>query len=142
MTTHLDNEAVLVSEAQTGNAGSFAVLVKQYERQIYRLSRVVTGHPEDAEDALQETFLKAFKNLKQFRGGITILHLAGSHRHERGINQAAPAKYFSVGFIGRAYRCGGVRNGAARNQGLAGQPRGILQPDRATGNSLPGTPGS
>src|SRR5579862_929917 len=68
MTTHLVNEAVLVSEAQTGNAESFTVLVKQYERQIYRLSKVVTGHPEDAEDALQETFLKAYKNLKQFRG--------------------------------------------------------------------------
>lgn len=68
MTTHLQNEAVLVSEAQTGNAESFAVLVKQYERQIYRLSKVVTGHPEDAEDALQETFLKAYKNLKLFQG--------------------------------------------------------------------------
>lgn len=67
MTAHLQNEAVLVSEAQTGNAESFAVLVKQYERQIYRLSKVVTGHPEDAEDVLQETFLKAYKNLKQFQ---------------------------------------------------------------------------
>ena len=68
MTTHLENEAVVVSEAQTGSAESFAVLVKQYERQIYRLSKAVTGNPEDAEDALQETFLKAYKNLKQFRG--------------------------------------------------------------------------
>lgn len=68
MTTHLENEAVLVSEAQAGSAESFAVLVKQYERQIYRLSKAVTGNMEDAEDALQETFLKAYKNLKQFRG--------------------------------------------------------------------------
>jgi RNA polymerase sigma-70 factor (ECF subfamily) len=68
MTTHLENEAVLVSVAQTGGAEAFAVLVKQYERQIYRLSKVVTGHPEDAEDVLQETFLKAYKNLRNFRG--------------------------------------------------------------------------
>jgi RNA polymerase sigma-70 factor (ECF subfamily) len=68
MTTHLENEAVLVSEAQAGSAESFCVLVKQYERQIYRLSKIVMGGPEDAEDVLQETFLKAYKNLKQFRG--------------------------------------------------------------------------
>ena len=68
MITHLENEVALVSEAQTGSAESFAVLVKQYERQIYRLSKAVTGNQEDAEDALQETFLKAYKNLKQFRG--------------------------------------------------------------------------
>ena len=68
MITHLENEAVLVSGAQTGSAESFAVLVKQYERQIYRLSKIVTGNQEDAEDALQETFLKAYKNLGQFRG--------------------------------------------------------------------------
>jgi RNA polymerase sigma-70 factor (ECF subfamily) len=68
MTTHLENEAVLVSDAQSGNAEAFAVLVKQYERRIYRLSKAVTGHPEDAEDALQETFLKAYKSFRQFRG--------------------------------------------------------------------------
>jgi len=67
MTTHLENEAVLVSEAQTGSAESFSVLVKHYERQIYRLSKAITGNLEDAEDALQETFLKAYKNLKQFQ---------------------------------------------------------------------------
>ena len=68
MITHLENEGVLVSGAQTGSAESFAVLVKQYERQIYRLTKIVTGNQEDAEDALQETFLKAYKNLGQFKG--------------------------------------------------------------------------
>jgi RNA polymerase sigma-70 factor, ECF subfamily len=68
MATHLENEAVLVSEAQRGSAESFAVLVKQYERPIYRLSKAVTGDQEDAEDVLQETFLKAYKNLGNFRG--------------------------------------------------------------------------
>jgi len=68
MTMHLENEAVLVSDAQIGSAESFVVLVKRYERQIYRLSKAVTGNLEDAEDAFQETFLKAYKNIKQFRG--------------------------------------------------------------------------
>jgi RNA polymerase sigma-70 factor, ECF subfamily len=68
MATHLDNEAVLVSEAQTGSAESFALLVTQYERQIYRLAYAVTGNPEDAEDVLQETFLKAYANMSSFMG--------------------------------------------------------------------------
>ena len=68
MATHLENEAVLVRKAQTGCAESFAVLVKQYERKIYRLSFAATGVPADAEDVLQETFLKAYANIEHFRG--------------------------------------------------------------------------
>ena len=68
MPTHSDNEDVLVEEARAGNANSFTTLINQYDRHIYRLALNITGNQEDAEDVLQETFLKAYTNLGQFQG--------------------------------------------------------------------------
>ncbi len=62
-----DNESLLVSEAKAGNYAAFESLVNRYEKKIYRLGLNITGNPEDAEDVLQETFLKAFENLRKFR---------------------------------------------------------------------------
>lgn len=68
MATHLENEIGLVSEAQSGDVEAYGVLVNHYERRIYRVICAVTKDPADAEDALQETFLKAYSKLKYFRG--------------------------------------------------------------------------
>src|SRR6516165_6793137 len=68
MPTHLDNEDVLVAEARAGNAESFATLINQYDRHIYRLALNITGNQEDAEDVLQDSFLKAYSNLGHFQG--------------------------------------------------------------------------
>jgi len=62
-----DDESVLVSQAKAGNYDAFEALVNRYEKKIYRLGLNVTGNEEDAEDVLQETFLKAFQNLPRFR---------------------------------------------------------------------------
>jgi RNA polymerase sigma-70 factor (ECF subfamily) len=61
------DESVLVREAKAGNYAAFEELVDRYERKIYRLGLNITGNPEDAEDMLQETFLKAFQHLPEFR---------------------------------------------------------------------------
>ena len=68
MPVHLENETTLVAEAQAGSAEAFTTLVNQYERHIYRLALSITGKREDAEDVLQEAFLKAYSNLKRFHG--------------------------------------------------------------------------
>ncbi len=68
MPTHLENEAALVAEARAGNAESFATLINQYDRHIFRLALNITGNQEDAEDVLQDSFLKAYSNLDQFQG--------------------------------------------------------------------------
>ena len=47
---------------------AFTELVNRYERKIFRLTQHITGNREDAEDTLQETFLKAFSHLSQFQG--------------------------------------------------------------------------
>jgi RNA polymerase sigma-70 factor (ECF subfamily) len=63
----INDESVLVTEAKAGNYAAFEELVNRYEKKIYRLGLNVTGNPEDAEDMLQETFLKAFEHLQDFR---------------------------------------------------------------------------
>ncbi len=59
MLTHLENETALVAEAQAGNTDAFVALLNQYDGHIYRLALNITGNREDAEDVLQEAFLKA-----------------------------------------------------------------------------------
>jgi RNA polymerase sigma-70 factor, ECF subfamily len=61
------DESVLVREAKAGDYSAFEELVNRYEKKIYRLGVNVTGNNEDAEDVLQETFLKAFEHLPDFR---------------------------------------------------------------------------
>jgi RNA polymerase sigma-70 factor, ECF subfamily len=61
------SESALVTAAKAGNYDAFEQLVNRYEHKIYRLGLNITGNPEDAEDVLQEAFLKAFENLPRFR---------------------------------------------------------------------------
>ncbi len=62
------DDAALVSRAQGGDASAFGALVNRHERKIFRLARNITQNPEDAEDVLQETFLKAYEHLNEFQG--------------------------------------------------------------------------
>ena len=62
------DEAALVAQAKTGGEEAFTELVNRYEGNIYRLARHITQNPEDAEDVLQETFLKAYEHLRDFQG--------------------------------------------------------------------------
>jgi RNA polymerase sigma-70 factor (ECF subfamily) len=61
------DEGQLVSEAKAGNFAAFDELVSRYEKKIYRLGMNITGNREDAEDVLQDAFLKAFEHLPDFR---------------------------------------------------------------------------
>ena len=61
------DEGTLVAEAKAGSYAAFEELVSRYEKKIYRLALNITGSPEDAEDVLQESFLKSFEHLPEFR---------------------------------------------------------------------------
>ena len=62
------DETTLVTQAREGDNRAFAELVKYYEAKIFRLAQHITQNREDAEDVLQETFLKAYEHLNQFQG--------------------------------------------------------------------------
>ena len=66
-TAVVKDDLALVAEAKAGSYEAFEELVNRYENKIYRLGLNVTGNPEDAEDVLQEAFLKAFQHLGEFR---------------------------------------------------------------------------
>jgi RNA polymerase sigma-70 factor, ECF subfamily len=63
-----NDELPLVERARTGDAAAFSELVQRYERKIYRLAKHITQNDEDAEDVLQESFLKAYTHLDSFHG--------------------------------------------------------------------------
>ena len=54
--------------ARAGDAQAFSNLIQRYEGKIFRLAQHITQNREDAEDVLQETFLKAYTHLDQFQG--------------------------------------------------------------------------
>src|SRR5499427_2638355 len=62
------DESVLVAQARDGDTDAFGALVRRYEGKIFRLAQHVTQNREDAEDVLQETFMKAYEHLEQFKG--------------------------------------------------------------------------
>lgn len=61
-----DDEPALVKAARGGDISAFETLVDRYERKIFRLTQNITRNREDAEDAMQEAFLKAYEHLGEF----------------------------------------------------------------------------
>jgi RNA polymerase sigma-70 factor (ECF subfamily) len=61
-------EIELVNRAREGDATAFSTLLNRYESKIFRLAMNITQNREDAEDVLQEAFLKAYEHLDQFQG--------------------------------------------------------------------------
>jgi RNA polymerase sigma-70 factor (ECF subfamily) len=64
-----DDEGALVTAAKAGDESAFEELVNRYERKIYRLALNITQNQAEAEDAMQDAFLKAFQHLADFQGG-------------------------------------------------------------------------
>jgi len=65
---HLD-EPKIISAVMSGNSDAYGALVQRYQKPIFNLMYRVTGSYEDARDLAQETFIKAYDKLDQFRMG-------------------------------------------------------------------------
>ena len=90
-TTLCDDDCALVRAAKDGGMHAFEELVKRHERRIFRIAHNLLHNREDAQDAVQEVFLKAFQKLHQFQerskfstwlGRITINEALGKLRKE------------------------------------------------------------
>src|SRR3569832_416057 len=64
----VSEELMLVNAARGGDVGAFEQLVRKYDRNVFRIANHITQNREDAEDVVQDAFLKAFQNLGQFQG--------------------------------------------------------------------------
>src|SRR5215831_11556728 len=62
------NEAKLIRAGQRGDAAAVDTLFRRYHRPLFQTALRVLGNAEDAEDALQEGMLSAFRNLPRFEG--------------------------------------------------------------------------
>jgi RNA polymerase sigma factor (sigma-70 family) len=58
----------LIARCKSGNREAHYKLYKLYKRAMFNVSYRITGREEDAEDALQEAFISAFRNLEHYRG--------------------------------------------------------------------------
>ena len=65
---HRRTEAGLIARARLGDENAIRVLVQQNNRRLYRVARAVLGDDREAEDAVQEAYLRAFTHLGGFRG--------------------------------------------------------------------------
>ena len=61
-----ENERETLIKAQQGDPEAFSRLVDAYQRAVFNLCYRMSGNAEDAEDAAQETFLRAYKSLRRF----------------------------------------------------------------------------
>jgi RNA polymerase sigma-70 factor (ECF subfamily) len=67
-----EDSPLSIEALRRGDRAEFARLVEQYDAYIYRLALRILGNPQDAEDVLQETFIKAFKHLSSFDGRSSL----------------------------------------------------------------------
>ena len=77
-----DNESLWLIKAQEGDPQAFSQLVDKYQRPIFNLCYRMLGNAQDAEDAAQETFLRAYKSMNRYdinRSFSSWLMAIGSH---------------------------------------------------------------
>ena len=65
-------DSAAAEKARNGNQHAFRVLVERHSQSVFRLAFRMTSNEQDAEDLVQETFLRAFKQLHRFDGRATF----------------------------------------------------------------------
>jgi RNA polymerase sigma-70 factor (ECF subfamily) len=68
VTTDRESDQLLVERVQAGERQAFDLLVSKYQRRLMRLVSRIVHDPAEAEDVVQESFIKAFRGLRHFRG--------------------------------------------------------------------------
>ncbi len=63
----VSDELMLVRAAKAGDISAFEKLVHRYDRNVFRIAQHITQNREDAEDVVQDAFLKAYENLAGFQ---------------------------------------------------------------------------
>ena len=67
-----ETDEQLVRKSQEDDERAFGELVSRYESKVYSLALKMLRNPEDAEDVLQDTFLRAYRGIKSFKGNSTF----------------------------------------------------------------------
>src|SRR4030095_9619288 len=99
-------DAADVERARAGDEDAFRMLVERHSRSLFRLAFRLTGNEQDAEDVVQDAWLKAYRRLDQFESranfGSWLYRIAancaydllrGRRRHEEHLESAAEAAW-------------------------------------------------
>lgn len=91
------DDGALVSRTQIGEREAFSELVRRHQTAVYRVCYRILGNKEDAEDAAQEAFIRAYRKLDTFQGRSAfktwMLRLAiNVSLNERGRRKGPPPK--------------------------------------------------
>lgn len=79
-----DDELIALLHSQEHFESAFEFLVNRYSRQLYAVIRRIVLRHEDADDVLQNTFIKVWKNIKSFRGDAKL----STWLHSIAVNEA------------------------------------------------------
>ena len=85
-------EAELVRRAVGKDEAAIRSIIQTNNRRLYRVARSVVRDDSEAEDVVQEAYLRAFSALPEFRGEFKSCNLAHPDRVQRGPTEAAPAR--------------------------------------------------
>lgn len=103
-----ETDAAVVALARDGNSDAFRALVERHGRAVFRVAHRMTGNAQDAEDVVQETFLKAYRQLGRFESRAnfsTWLHriavncsidLIRSRRHQETAHDAPDLEHYDA----------------------------------------------
>ena len=81
------SDAMAVEQTLEGNRDAYRVLVERHSRTVYRMAYRMMGNSHDAEEVVQESFLRAYQKLKQFAGnanfGTWVYRIAANYAIDR-----------------------------------------------------------
>ena len=80
----MQDDPALVREVQRGNSAAFGTLMRRYNRRLFRTARAILKDDADAEDALQEAYLAAYRHIGEFRGDARLVDVADADRRQPG----------------------------------------------------------
>jgi RNA polymerase sigma-70 factor (ECF subfamily) len=82
-----DSDAIAVERTLAGDRDAFRVLVERHSRNVFRLAYRMTGNQHDAEEVVQEAFLRAYQKLEQFAAranfGTWVYRIAANYAIDR-----------------------------------------------------------
>ncbi len=85
--TSIESDAIAVEHTLAGDRDAFRVLVERHSRNVYRLAYRMTGNQHDAEEVVQEAFLRAYQKLSQFAAranfGTWVYRIAANYSIDR-----------------------------------------------------------
>jgi RNA polymerase sigma-70 factor (ECF subfamily) len=129
----VDVDETLVAQAASGNREAFDELVRRYQSRMFQLVRILTSGDTEAEDLVQDTFVRAYRAVGQFRGDSTFR--TWLHRIAVNVVRSHAARRHSRPGSARGEPVG-VARGRRRNDGQDDDEIGRIAADEDLENAV------